>query len=435
MFRLRLLLPALVAAVALAPVARAQAPQSIAAIKVTGSRRFSPVAIIQASGLRVGQAFTPAGARDAVDRLTATGCFARIGYLYYPAGRGVGVALTVQDAVQFAPAEFDNFVWFTPAAINAALHAALPLYTGQVPADGGGLDDAISRQLERLLAARGIHAQVQDVLSVGGAGRGSAVQFSVAGLAIPVAAISFPGAAPALLPRLAAAVASNLGGNYSYLVAEGWARGPARDVYLARGYLDARLGPPRVTVLPGAGLRVVVALPVAPGPQYRAAALTFSSPPQLAAAAIALRFDAAVPVADRTAGAAVNLPALRRGTAAVAGLCHLHGYFSARVSLVPALDRARHMASYRVAIAPGPRYAMGQLDIEGWPDSIAQRLRSQWALAPGQPYDGAYLRRFLVAVSAPSPGSGRQIIRGVTVFMETADPATRTVNVTIRPGG
>ncbi|MGH9533842.1 MAG: hypothetical protein ACRD2E_03185 [Terriglobales bacterium] len=428
MARLRALVTCLAAA-ALALGAAAQT-QSIAAIKVTGSRRFSQAAVIRASGLHVGEAFSPATASQAVDTLTATGAFAHIAYLFFPVANGVEVDLRLQDSVRFAPAEFDNFVWYTAAELNSALALALPLYTGQVPADGGGLDDAVVRQLERLLAARGIHAQVQYVAGVGGAGRGAEVQFSIVGLTVPVTTITFPGAAPALQTALAAAVASSLGSNFSQEVAEGWALGPARGVYLSRGYLDAGLGPPQVTVHPGATLSVAVALPVNAGPLFHLGGIAVTVPnglaPGLTAAAAAQRFAGVVPAAARTPGTVVNTPLLAEGAAAVTGLCHRYGYFSAHVSLVPALDRQRQVATYHLTISAGPRYAMGQLVIEGWPDGVTARLRSRWTMATGQPYDGTYLRHFLVEASA--------VLKGGVVFMETAHPLTRTVDVTIRPG-
>lgn len=400
--------------------------QTIAVIKVTGSQRFTAAAIVRASGLHLGEPFTPAAASQAVQKLTATGAFSHIAYLYFPAARGVEVDLKIQDAARFAPAEFDNFVWFTPAQINAALRRALPLYNGEVPAYGGGLDDAVSQQLAQMLAARGIHAQVQYVASVGGAGRRPEVQYSAAGLTIPVAAISFPGAVPALAPALAAAVASDRGSNYSRDVAQGWGLGPARDVYLARGYLEARLGPSEVSLRPGATLSVDVALPVTPGPQYHLAALVTGDPPALAPAQVRRQFDSVVPAADRQPGAVANFLALRRGAQAVEALYRLHGYFSARVSLAGVLNRAQQTVSYRLRAASGPRYAMGQLIITGWPPAMIARLRSHWTLATGQPYDGAYLRQFVVAAS--------RIFRGEAEFMETAHPLTRTVDVTIRPG-
>ncbi len=420
------LLPALLLAALLGLPAAAQT-QTISLIKVTGSRHFTAQAIVQASGLRVGGPFSPALARQAVNRLTATGAFAHISYTFFPAGAGVGIQMKLQDAAHFAPAEFDNFVWFTPAQLNAALEKAIPLYHGQLPAYGGGLADQIVRRLQALLARRGINATVQYLTSVGGAGRGPEVQFSIVGLRIPVAAITFPGAAAALQPRLAATVRSELGSNFSWEVAQGWTQGPSRAVYLRRGYLAVQLGPPRVTLAPGAAPRVDVALPVRPGPVYHlASALAFPPLPQLPPAAVAKRFAAAVPAADRQPGAVANPVALQRGVAAIVHLYHLHGYYSAHAALRPHLQKAQALVTYGLAAAPGPRYAMGKLVLEGWPQSITQRLRRLWKLAPGQPYSGIYLRHFLVtAITA---------IRAQAVFTVTADPRTLTVDVAIRPG-
>ncbi len=422
------LLPALLLAALLGLPAAAQT-QTISLIKVTGSRHFTSQAIVQASGLRVGGPFSPALARQAVNRLTATGAFAHISYTFFPAGAGVGIQMKLQDAAHFAPAEFDNFVWFTPAQLNAAIEKAIPLYHGQLPAYGGGLADQIVRRLEALLARRGIHATVQYLTSVGGAGRGPEVQFSIVGLRIPMAAITFPGAAAALQPRLAATVRSELGSNFSWEVARGWTHGPSRAVYLRRGYLAVQLGPPRVTLAPGAAprARVDVALPVRPGPVYHlASALALPPLPQLPPAAVAKRFAAAVPAADRQPGAVANPVALQRGVAAVVHLYHRYGYFSAHAALRPHLQKAQALVTYGLAAVPGPRYAMGKLVLEGWPQSITQRLRRLWKLAPGQPYSGIYMRHFLVtAITA---------IRAQAVFTVTADPRTLTVDVAIRPG-
>jgi len=76
-----------------------------------------------------------------------------------PRSMAVQADCDLVDAKQFLSASFENFVWFTPAELQAALHNALSLYNGILPASGAMPDDVVA-VLSKLLASRNLPNQV-----------------------------------------------------------------------------------------------------------------------------------------------------------------------------------------------------------------------------------------------------------------------------------
>ena len=67
-------------------------------IQVEGNARYSPEALIQASGLQIGMKATPQDFEAASKRLADTGLFTSANYRYRPAGEGYDVTLVVEES-------------------------------------------------------------------------------------------------------------------------------------------------------------------------------------------------------------------------------------------------------------------------------------------------------------------------------------------------
>ena len=114
-----------------------------------------------ATGLIVNSQVTVDDLKNAAERLGNSGLFTSVQYLYKPSigSNGIEANFDLVDAKQFLSASFENFVWFTPAELQAALHNALSLYNGILPASGAMPDDVVA-VLSKLLASRNLPNQV-----------------------------------------------------------------------------------------------------------------------------------------------------------------------------------------------------------------------------------------------------------------------------------
>jgi len=87
---------------------------TLVAVHVSGSKRFSDAEVIAEAGLKIGNAVTVDDLKTAAQRLNETGAFKTVEYKYSFSTRGMTAEFTVEDADQFVPAQFDNFVWLPP---------------------------------------------------------------------------------------------------------------------------------------------------------------------------------------------------------------------------------------------------------------------------------------------------------------------------------
>ena len=79
-----------------------------------------------------------------------------------------------------------------------------------------------------------------------------------------------------------------------------------------------------------------------------------------------------------------------------------HGYLDVKLTQQPDFDDAAHRVSYRVSIAEGPQYRMGEMIITGLSLDAEKRLQHAWQLAPGQVFDNGYSERLLKVLAKPS---------------------------------
>src|SRR4051812_5199462 len=103
-------------------------------------RSYSKEQLLAATGLKIGEPFTPDTLREAADRLAKTGAFSDVRYQYV----GGDVEFQLPEQNELAPCIFENLVWLTPQEIESGLTALVPLYSGRTPTSGGLAQD-ISR--------------------------------------------------------------------------------------------------------------------------------------------------------------------------------------------------------------------------------------------------------------------------------------------------
>ena len=254
----------------------------LTAVKVTGSQRYRPDAVIAASGLQIGQVVTKEDFERASQRLGRTGAFDNVTYNFRYSSEGAQLELHVADSGQWAPVRFENFVWFPDKELRATLHQQVPLFEGLLPLSGDLLQQ-VSDALQVLLLERKIAGHADYIRAGPEDGPLNAIVFSVTGPNIRIRSVAFAGAEAGELPLLEALGKQLIGREYSQSLLLVQAEKTFLPVYLARGYLKAVFSEPQASVLDQSigdddqeRTNVAVTFQVDPGRQYKFAGVQWT---------------------------------------------------------------------------------------------------------------------------------------------------------------
>jgi hypothetical protein len=135
--RRALLIAALLPSCAL--VARAQQPPAgkmrLAKIEVVGLQSLKEEQIVAASELKIGQTFTVEDFDAAAQKLLSSGLVSRVAYKLRERAGEASITFEVAEAGRTgnSPVVFDNFPWFTPEEIAAAVRRDVPAFDGTAP--------------------------------------------------------------------------------------------------------------------------------------------------------------------------------------------------------------------------------------------------------------------------------------------------------------
>lgn len=398
------------------------AAHKLVAVEVSGSSRYSAKEVLAASGLVLGSTVDESQLEDATKRLAQSGAFSEVSYTYAYSPEGTKVEFHVTDADHFIPVTFDNFVWFSDEELSARLQELVPLFKQQVAVKGDMLA-SLEEALQGLLNERKIPANVQYLRMGTQDGPVQSLQFSASGLNIHIGAIEFEGADGAELPALKRAAETMEGEEYSRVKLAEFAQQKLLPVYLQRGFLQARFGPPKVKVTDekAPDVTVSVAVPVERGAQYQLSRITFSGSKIFPAE----KLGALMQVKE---GEPVNALQLNRDLEAARKLYGTAGYIEAKVSVSPQWDRQSRTVAYDIGIQEGEQYHMGDLDILGLDPRDVDKVRELWTLRQGQPYDISYPARFVLEAEKILP---RTADWDATVH-DSANPGDKSVDVSVR---
>jgi outer membrane protein assembly factor BamA len=427
-----ILLGALVSSCAL--VARAQQPPAkmrLAKIEVVGLQGLKEAQIVEASGLKIGQTFGVEDFDAAAQRLLSSGLVTRVAYKLRERAGEAFLTFEVAEAARAgnAPVVFDNFPWFTPDEIAAAVRRDVPAFDGSAP-DSSAVIEGIKRALERLLAARKIAGAVEYLPSMNLGGGNRKHVFTVTGVRLAVCAVSFPGASGIAEKELIATAKSMLANDYSQEFASNFADVALRELYHERGYLRVAFDAPRASI-GGEGAcangGVAVAVPVREGVSYNWAGAEWSGNSVLAPAEL----DAAL---GMKAGEVANGAKIAKALRDVSRAYGHKGYLGASLKPAPEFDDAARRVTYRFEVREGPQYRMGELKITGLAEADAEKLRARWALRAGEVFDETYYEDFLKKnlSGVVQPGARPQ----VTMFVKPdREKLTADVSYSFKFGG
>lgn len=382
-------------------------------IVVTGSSRYSQEDLARATGLKANSQVTLEDLQQAGSRLGNCGAFSSVQFQYKPAGGSDSVQadFQVKDADKFLPAVFDNVIWSSDAELQRALHDEVPLFNGSLPLSGT-LPDDLKAALSRVQASKGLPADVSYMLA-GELGQPPSVyRFKIENANLKIRDFRFSGAGHLPPGALAEAVAAARGTDYLRTDAAKMLSASLLPLYRDRGYLQAAIGEVRASLEDGG---VVIAASITEGAQYRLAGFTWSGNTVVSSADLS-RLITMKP------GEPVNSGKLRYDLAQARKLFLKFGREAATIT--PVATFSADTVSYVFSVKEGELYRMGELEIEGFDADTTSKLRANWKLAPGAPYDNTYLVQFLFHTLPLSHGHQKN-----WAIVEQIDDPQKTVNV------
>lgn len=360
-------------------------------VSATGSSKFTSAEIIAATGLKVGDQVTREQMQLGANRLAATGQFSSVRYRYTSdeAG-GISLQYEVVDGSTL-PVTFDNFPWFTDKELTQYIRAAVGLFDGTAPAQGS-YDDAIAAAIQAQLAKLGVQGHVEHILMDRLVGNGREVQFRLVGPELKVSSVEFTDPVAQHDLRIQQRLQDILGKPFSRYYLSVFITEQVRPIYLSRGNLEVRFGPPEARFFGDPNhpdlSRVTAIIPVTPGSIFHWQGATWTGN---------TLFN------DTTLNSMLGLQpsqpadglAIEAGWQKIRDAYGARGYLDAVLDPEPAFDIANSTAAYHVKITEGQPYTMGKLVISGLSVEAEKRVRNAWLIRAGQTFDLDYFHTFL----------------------------------------
>jgi outer membrane protein assembly factor BamA len=369
----------------------------IAQIHATGSRRYTDAQIAATSGLKPGDAVTREQLQQAADRLARLGVFSGVNYRFTSLGDQIVLNFELQDAA-LVPVMFDNFPWFSDEELTAAIRQAVPLFDGSAPADGMVLDE-MSAALSSLLATRNVPAPVEHRLVADPWSDGMMVEFRQTGAPLKTGSLAFGDSLAQNSEKLRDRVADLAGKPFSRFALEVFENEQVRPIYLSSGHLRVKFGAPvlRFAGSPGGppSSEIQVTVPIDPGPGFSIAGISWTGHNALNQTLLS---DAVV---TRAGDPADGMRLASDWQRVEAEYAH-RGYLDVKIDPQPQFDDVNAKVDYRVTIAEGTMYRMGDLIITGLSVDAERVLRKVWTLAPGLVFDKTYYDEMLRKLERPS---------------------------------
>jgi outer membrane protein assembly factor BamA len=386
-------------------------------VVVTGSSRYSSEDLVRATGLKANSQVTLDDLQQAGSRLGNCGAFSSVQFQYKAAAGprdSVEADFQVKDAEKFLPAVFENLIWFSDADLQQALHEALPLFNGSLPLSGT-LPDDLKVALNRLQAAKGLPAEVTYMLA-GEIGQPPSVyRYKVENANLKIRDYRLSGIEHLPPGAAAQALAAARGADYLRSDVAKMLAASLLPLYRDRGYLQAAVGEIHPALDDGA---VVIAASVSEGVQYQLAGFTWSGNSLVSSA------DLSRLVTLKT-GEPVNAAKLRYDLAQARKLFLKYGHEAATITPVPTFSA--DAVTYLFTVKEGDLYRMGELEIEGFDPETVRKLKENWKLASGTPYDNTYIAQFLFRTLSLAHGHQKD-----WAIVEQTDDAQKTVNVRLQ---
>src|SRR6184192_2715814 len=242
---------------------------SLREVRIEGQKHLSEAQIVAITGLVLGSDVGRADLQAGADKLVQTGLFDKVSY-HFETRTGVVVTYHVEESPRI-PAYFDNIPWFADSELDDAIRKKIPFFDGTLTEAGGAVDQAADA-IKELIASHGLQVTLQHEVTGNPTGEGNVQLFKVEGPALRIEKLEFSD--PSLLASKAVQqhLTEIVGKPYSRMAIDLFLTEAIRPVYLSKGCLHPKLGPPqiRLTGKPGPKLpeQIPVFVPIDPGPVY-----------------------------------------------------------------------------------------------------------------------------------------------------------------------
>ena len=421
----RLLLPALLVATAFAQ----QYP--IIALSASGSERYEPAEIIAYTGLKrdISKPVPLTRVQEAAQKLANSGVFSDIAFQHTTGAGGMRITFTVKDqpADQFLPPRFENIVWFTPEALHAEIKKRVPLYHNELPLRGSLIDE-VATAIKEALEEKGVRAHVaanqQCVLGEEHCG----FRYVIDNLQVTTRSIALNGVGEEIAAEVRRGAKQILDRPYESSFTDATLTKLVRAACMARGLLRPQVSAvsTKVTGQEGANVAVEVAADVVPGNTYKFEGQTWTGSTALE-----------TPVLERSVHLYEHLPVdgakLERDILSLQAELMRMGYMHARIKTQPEYDDAAGTVKYTFVVQEGALYTMGEFDVAGFPDKVADEARALWKLRQGEPFDRGYITQFF------GNRMVKQLLAGQSFVVEQGEgEQPNSIDVTVvtcAPGG
>lgn len=378
-----LLLVAISACVAARPAASQKfLPKTI---QFQGDPEYSDAELLAAAGLKKGVVLGFTEMQDYCKRLLATGAFSTVAFKF----DGQDLIFMLAPSTDLFPVRLENLPLTPGKDLDAKLHDQIPLYHGQVPAEGGLTDD-VTAALEKILADQGFQATVTAVASPPQApGKGGFVDYSVTSPPVVVGDIRLSGNSAPIEQGAQDILAKLTGLPYDSTGSVNQITTYLGNYYQDKGYVEVAVeaAPAGAPTVAAGAIRVPFEVSVSPGAQYRLAAIKLA--PGLLVAQADFDRQAQIHPGDIADGQHVT-----QNWEYISRQYHNHGYIKASVHPVPTFDREKGTVSYAVTVDPGPVYTMGTLTIENVSDDLRAAMLAAWKMPQGSVFNEGAIRGF-----------------------------------------
>ena len=334
------------------------------------------------SGLSVGATVAKPDLQAAADRLVQTGLFSNVNYSFQSKEDGLYLTFKLVEAPRI-PAYFDNFPWFADSELADAIRKVLPFYDGTLP-EGGATVDQVGAILTDLVASRGLQTVVEHQVISNPLGDGTVQEYRIADVVLQISKLEFGDTTLASNKALQQHLGEIQGKAYSRMVVDLFLAEQVKPIYLERGYLRVKLGPPeiRLTGNPNQKLpdQIPVFVPVTPGAIYKLKGAQWSGNTVLSVFTLN-------ELTGVKPGAVANGVILENGWEQIREEYAHQGYLDAQVEPLAEFDEQAHTVSYVVTIREGHPYKMGKLVVTGLSPTAERRLRAAFPDLSGEIFD------------------------------------------------
>ena len=408
---------------------RAQTPDTATAplreVRVDGQKHLSQAQIVGLTGLIAGSQVARTDLQAAADNLAKTGLFDKVSY-NFETRTGVIVTYHVEESPRI-PAYFDNIPWFADSELSDAIRKKLSYFDGTLPQGGGAVEQA-AEAIKEVIASHGLQVTLEHQVTGNPTGDGTVQLFKVEGPALRIEKLEFSDTSLLASKAVQQHLAEIVGKPYSRMAIDLFLTEAIRPVYLRKGCLHPKLGPPeiRLTGNPNQKLpeQIPVFVPSDPGPVYHWKEAHWAG--NATVSEFTLNGNVGLKPGDVADGMQIEA-----GWDRVREEFGRHGYLDAKVDPVPSFDESAHTVSYSVTIHEGPQYRFGKMVLTGLSPAAEKKLLAAWPIPQGEIFDKTKYEEVLTKLQLHQ----EQIFGELPLHYETVghwlqpDASTGTVDV------